>query len=236
MAVADPSGTVQERYVYTVDGLPQAVSVNWTARTVGTVLHTRALWAGTGFIGASNGSRPSRTLLFNRNGAGSTCSAAGAWYDPVHARRLQPNLSGYGDPQTNPYQMTAWGQFGATAAPVILGIGVTLATGGLVPVPIAAALGGAVICGLSSYAAGSDASQIATDAAIGGLAGAVGGAVGKSGGAGCRAAGLSAISMTCETGFGTSAGFAVGAAEGGAYGAAEGFTRTATHRRILRTP
>ena len=35
VAVADPTGTVQERYTYTADGLPQALTAAWAARSTG---------------------------------------------------------------------------------------------------------------------------------------------------------------------------------------------------------
>ncbi len=224
VAVADPSGTVQERYLYTVDGLPQAVSVNWTARTVGTVLQYASI-LGWNWLYRGEQWVQTQPDTASTQWRGIYVSLSGQWYDPVHARTFQPNLAAYADPQTNPYQMTAWEKFGATAAPVILGIGVTLATGGLGAL-IAAALGGAVICGLSSYAAGSDASQIAQAAVIGGIAGAAGGAAGQLAGAGAGLLGES-LGLTCENGLGMAGGLLMGAAEGGAYGAAEGFTRTA---------
>ncbi len=134
VAVADPSGTVQERYLYTVDGLPQAVSVNWTARTVGSVsqyastLGWNWLYRGEQWVQT----HPD-TLLTQWRGI--YVSTAGVWYDAVHARTLQPNLSAYADPHTNPYQMSAFESFGATVAPVAIGIGVGIiagiATGGL---------------------------------------------------------------------------------------------------------
>ena len=36
VAVTDPSGNVQERYIYTVDGSPQAINANWTFRYLNT--------------------------------------------------------------------------------------------------------------------------------------------------------------------------------------------------------
>ena len=216
MAVADPSGTVQERYLYTVDGLPQAVSVNWTARTVGGVLQYAStlgwnwLYRGEQWVQT----QPDTLLTQWRR---IYVSTAGVWYDPVHGRTFQPNLSAYGDPQTNPYQMTAWEKFGATAAPVILGIGVTLATGGLVA-PIAAVLGGAVICGLSSYAAGSDASQIAAGRCH--WRNRRRGQVARQANLRVLARPLGeSLGLTCENGLGMAGGLLMGAAEGAAFGA-----------------
>ena len=163
---------------------------------------------------------------------------SGQWYDPVHATTLQPNLSGYGDPQTNPYQMTFQEQFGATVAPMAIGIGVGIiagiATGGLglafMPGIMAGAAGGAASMGSSTYVAGGDFGQIAESAAIG----ASRRRGGRRGGRACGVAGSWGTEcgrrQLCRGRDGArraAAAFAIGASEGGAFGAAEGFTRTA---------
>ncbi len=187
VAVASPSGTVQERYTYTVDGLPQALNADWTPRTAGgTVQYASTLgwnWLYRGQQWVQTQPDTSTTQC-----CGLYVTASGQWYDPVHATALQPNLADYGDPQVNPYQMSAGDRLLLTYGPMILGIGITIATGGLgAPVALAAALGGAVAAGVNSYAAGGDAGQVMESAAIGGIAGMMGGSAGEFAGVLARA-------------------------------------------------
>ena len=229
VAVASPSGTVQERYTYTVDGLPQALNADWTPRTAGgTVQYASTLgwnWLYRGQQWVQTQPDTSTTQC-----CGLYVTASGQWYDPVHATALQPNLADYGDPQVNPYQMSAGDRLLLTYGPMILGIGITIATGGLgAPVALAAALGGAVAAGVNSYAAGGDAGQVMESAAIGGIAGMMGGSAGEFAGVLAQGA-LSSIGVSCAEGVtglaARAAGLAIGASEGAAYSAADAFVQT----------
>ena len=115
--------------------------------------------------------------------------------------QVEPDLTAYGQyPNGNPYQLTPLERFGATAAPLLAGIGVGIAVvatggwalpalgfataaggltaGGTLFVGISSGLaGGAATMGVSSYAAGGSAAEIPQAAVIGGIAGAVGGAL-----------------------------------------------------------
>ena len=233
VAVASPSipvGTpasnyVQERYVYTADGLPQALNRDFTARTLGTVwqfastLGWNWLYRGQQWVQVSPDSQ-----YFQWRGL--YVSAAGVWSDPVHGTTLQPDLTDYGVPQSNPYQMSAEEQFGARVAPMVLGLGIAVLTGGIgAPVALAAALGGVAACGFGAYAAGGDAEQVAVSAAVGGIAGMMGGAAGELAGAG---AGLlsQTLGLTCSNGLGMIGGLLMGSAEGAAFSGTEAFVRT----------
>ena len=231
VAVADPSGTVQEALRLRLRRLSPGPSANWTNYNAGffgnyavqdaSQLGWNWLYRGQQWVQT----QPDTTgaLSLGTQWRGLYVSTSGVWYDPEHARTLQPNLSSYGDPQSNPYQMTPFESFGATYAPMIIGIGVTIATGGLGV--LAAGLGGAAMFGFSSYAAGGDAEQIAENAGIGFVAGAAGGATSELAGAG---AGLLAdsLGLTCANGLGMVGGFAVGAAQSAAFGATQGFVAT----------
>jgi hypothetical protein len=232
--VGDPaSNYVQERYTYTVDGLPQALNPNWTARTVATVSQFSSV-LGWNWLYRDQQWVQTQPDTSTTQWRGLYVSAAGVWSDPIHATTLQPNLSDYGVPQSNPYQMSAFEKFGATFAPAMIGIGVGIiagiATGGLgltlLPGIIAGMTGGAASLASSTYAAGGDAGQIAESALIGGAAGAVGGAAGAYAGAGANLL-SQALGLTCSNGLGMAGGLLMGAAEGAAYGATEAFTRTA---------
>ena len=78
--------------------------------------------------------------------------------------------------------------------------------------------------GLSSYAAGNDASQIARDAVFGGIASAAGGAVGEVAGIAARGA-VGLVGLTCGRGLGMLGGYVIGASEAAAFCATEGFVR-----------
>ena len=204
VAVADPTGTVQERYTYTADGLPQALTAAWAARSTGWGIVQYASTLGWNWLYRGQQWVQTQPDTSSAQWRGLYVGGSGQWYDPVHATTLQPNLSGYGDPQTNPYQMTFQEQFGATVAPMAIGIGVGIiagiATGGLglafMPGIMAGAAGGAASMGSSTYAAGGDFGQIAESAAIGAVAGAAGGAAGGFAGDVMRGA-LSAVGISC---------------------------------------
>jgi hypothetical protein len=233
VAVADPTGSTLERYVYTVDGYVEAMGGDWMPYTGG-VLSSYATQNASklGWNWLYRGQQWVQTqpdvpgFAYSTQWCGLYITASGEWYDPIHARTLQPDLADYGNPQSNPYQTTTEVSLGATIAPLALGIGITLASGGLgAPVAIAAALGGATMFGFSSYAAGNDAQQIAQSAAIGGIASFAGGAAGQLVGEGASVLAES-LGLTCANGLGMAGGFVVGAAQGAAFGATEGFVRT----------
>jgi hypothetical protein len=242
VAVAAPTGVVLERYVYTADGTPTALNSNWsTVSAVGnySIYTSQFAWnwfyRGEQWVQTSFGSAISGLFL----------TPSGRWYDSLHAVTLQPDPAANGS--GNPYKMSALETFGATVAPLLVGVGAGLAvalTGGFalpllgfaaageltlagtLIVGVSSGLaGGAATAGVGSYTAGGSAGQVAQSTLIGGVAGALGGAAGAFSGIGARAA-LSAAGLTCEAGYGAAAAFAVGAAEGGAFGATQGFVQT----------
>jgi len=110
VALADPAGVVQERVIYTVDGLPQCVNADWSPRTA--LLGMATVYASTlGWNWFYRGqqwvqTQPDSPALYNSlHWCGLYVSASGQWYDPVHGTTLQPNLASYGVPQVNPYQI-----------------------------------------------------------------------------------------------------------------------------------
>lgn len=239
---------VQERYVYTVDGTPQAINANWTVRTGVDGMMLTASTLGWNWLYRGEEWEMTHPQATYSQGVvpwdGLYMSSAGQqWYDSFHARNLQPNLAAYADPQGRG-AYTALETFGATAAPVLAGIGVGilaamtagaalpllgfgLAGGGLtaggtvIAGSFAGAAGTAAWSGSSSFVAGGSAGQVVRAAAIGGVAGALGGATGGLAGLGARSV-LAYAGAAC----GPLAGFAVGAAEGGAFGATQGFVQT----------
>ncbi len=116
VAVADPSGVVQERYVYDCNGLPQAVSASFASYNAGfSGLYAQQTFSRLGWDWLYEGQHWTQV---QPNGwatqwQGLYVTASGVWNDPMHARALQPNLYAYGDPHTNPYQMSALETFGA---------------------------------------------------------------------------------------------------------------------------
>jgi YD repeat-containing protein len=219
------SNAVQERYVYTADGSPTALLPNFQPITVNgaTVAASQLGWTwfyrGEQWIQTNpdTSTAPWRGLYV---------TPSGVWYDPVHAVTLQPNPSAYGDPHSNPYQLSNLEALGY-AAPLIIGAAVTLATGGIgAPAVAALGLGGAATFGFSSYVAGNNGPQVARDAVIGGISTAAGFYAGQLARAG---AGLLArsLGLTCATGGGAAGGFLVGAAEGAAFFGTQAFVSTA---------
>jgi autotransporter-associated beta strand protein len=240
VAVANATGLVQERYVYTADGMPQALAANWQPYTTGTWPFTTVQYASTlGWNWFYHGQQWMQTHADSGTAqwAGLYVTPTGQWYDPLHARTLQPNLAAYGNPQGRG-AYTAWETFGATAAPVLAGIGVGIigaitldpilvgagfttavggisATGAFISGTAVAAASGATMSAAGSWAAGRSPGQTAGSAAIGGIAGAL------SFGAGVW--GRALLSGACQAGYGTAAAFAVGAAEGSVFGAVDAF-------------
>ena len=122
VAVVGPSGTVVERYTYTADGLPQCLTSSWGVRTASVLSGGGVEYASTvGWTWFFRGqqwvqTQPDTSSLFSSSQwRGLYVSAAGVWYDPIHATTLQPNLSSYGDPPRNPYTFSSYETFGATS-------------------------------------------------------------------------------------------------------------------------
>ena len=246
VAVASPTGVVQERYTYDVNGLPQSLNTNFTAYMSSGVPQYGSALGWNWFHEVSSGSRPSRTRVLSQ-WRGLYVSAAGVWSDPVHGRALQPNLSAYGDPQTNPYQMSTYEKFGARSHRCSWASGPRPLWGsragppcrclGLLPQAAALRWRDRSSPGLRrARGRGNDdgCRQLRREQQrhrrspptrlIGGVAGALGGAAGSVVGAG---AGLlvQGMGLGCGSGSEVAGGALMGAAEGGAFGAMEGFSR-----------
>ncbi len=170
---------------------------------------------------------------------------SGSNYSTVNGTTIQPDYVKAVDGQ-NPYTLSTYDRVVLTTGPIAIGLVLTAATagaaapwiglaltgaglsataavtvGGVLATSAGAAVGGAFMTGANSYAAGGSGSEIAQDAAFGGLAGAAGGLVG--GVVGIAARGL--LAGACEYGWlaGRAAGLTIGAAEGGLGGGAYGF-------------
>ena len=230
VAVVNPSGTVLERYTYNVDGSPYARQADFTLYSgadSASVLGWNWLYQGQQWMQTHKDtlSTPAQGLY---------ASSSGVWYDPVHARVLQPNLSSYGDPHTNPYQLSTLETVG-TWAPTIVGIGAGIASaailgpGGVwVGTAAAGALSVGASVGVTSYIAGNSAGTVIRDTAIGAIAGAVAAPLARFAGLAARGL-LTSYGISCMEGAAgltaRAAAFAIGAAEGATFGASEGFIR-----------
>ena len=221
---ANPSVfTVQERYVYDVNGRPTALGPTWNVNYAASGLPVGYSLLGWDWLYQGQRWRQANpTLLTPPQDIGLYQGPGGQWYNPNLGRPIQPNttVQAMGG---NAYITTPWESFGTYFAPVIIGIGVTLATGGLgAPAVVTAGLGGAAMFGFGSYASGGNAR---TSCAICGDWGNREHGR-RRGRATRRAERRAALFGACEAGFGTAAGIAIGAAEGAAFGATEAFVRT----------
>ena len=227
VAVASPSGAVQERYTYTVDGLPQSLDNNWAPYPVSGVVHHASQLGWNWFYQGQQWvqTQPDSGVVTQWRGF-YVVAASVLWYDPVHARTLQPNLSAYGDPQRpNPYELTGWERAAVVGVPIAAGAVVTLGTGGLGSaladgaMAIGGLTAGASAGVLGGLASNQSAGQIAVNTVVGGVAG----------GAGARQAALSLADWASRLqSMGRFLGAVGGAVTGGIQGTYQGYMQTGT--------
>ena len=157
VAVTDPTGTVQERYTYDVNGLPQSLNADFTARSASSTVEYASTLGWNWFYHGQQWvqTQPDApSLIGGTQWRGLYVTASGTWYDPVHGTTLQPSQYGTSNPMRDPYALSTLEQVG-TYAPVIVAVGATLASSGLrAPLLVGAGLAGAASVGVGSYVAG----------------------------------------------------------------------------------
>ena len=95
------SNMVDEFYVYTADGLPQALQGNWSAYSSDSALPVSGV--GWNWLYHNQQYVQPSILTASNQSLGFYVNQAGVWSDPYHDRGLQPKV---GDQLPNPYALT----------------------------------------------------------------------------------------------------------------------------------